>query len=57
MRVGLGVLSYPLPVLMAALYRGPHTASPRAHLALKDVREVQEETTLDEKLFLLACEK
>ncbi|KAK3572472.1 hypothetical protein QTP86_033901 [Hemibagrus guttatus] len=57
MRLGLGVLSYPLPVLMAALYRGPHTASPRAHLALKDVREVQEETTLDEKLFLLACEK
>ncbi|XP_053351188.1 short transient receptor potential channel 1 [Clarias gariepinus] len=57
MRLGLGVLSYPLPVLMAALYRGPHAASPRAHLALKDVREVQEETTLDEKLFLLACEK
>ncbi|KAI5608033.1 short transient receptor potential channel 1, partial [Silurus asotus] len=57
MRLGLGVLSYPLPVLMAALYRGPHTASPRSHLALKDVREVQEETTLDEKLFLLACEK
>ncbi|XP_062848092.1 short transient receptor potential channel 1 [Trichomycterus rosablanca] len=46
-----------LPVLMSALYRGPSTASPRAHLALKDVREVQEETSLDEKLFLLACEK
>uniref|UniRef100_A0A3B3Z4Q3 Uncharacterized protein n=1 Tax=Poecilia mexicana TaxID=48701 RepID=A0A3B3Z4Q3_9TELE len=42
---------------MAALYQGTDTSSPDKFLALKDVREVKEETTLDEKLFLLACEK
>uniref|UniRef100_A0A3Q2TH15 Short transient receptor potential channel 1 n=1 Tax=Fundulus heteroclitus TaxID=8078 RepID=A0A3Q2TH15_FUNHE len=43
--------------IMAALYQGTDTSSPDKFLALKDVREVKEETTLDEKLFLLACEK
>ncbi|KAJ7395554.1 hypothetical protein BTVI_154221 [Pitangus sulphuratus] len=33
------------------------SASPNKLLALKDVRQVKEETTLDEKLFLLACDK
>lgn len=42
---------------MAALYQGTDASSPDKYLALKDVREVKEETTLDEKLFLLACEK
>lgn len=42
---------------MAALYQGTDKSSPDKYLALKDVREVKEETTLDEKLFLLACEK
>ncbi|KAM9713075.1 short transient receptor potential channel 1 [Menidia menidia] len=42
---------------MAALYQGTDASSPDKFLALKDVREVKEETTLDEKLFLLACEK
>ncbi|KAG8136003.1 putative Short transient receptor potential channel 1-like protein [Naja naja] len=45
---------------MAALYQSadPSTsASPNKLLALKDVRQVKEETTLDEKLFLLACDK
>lgn len=42
---------------MAALYQGTDASSPDTFLALKDVREVKEETTLDEKLFLLACEK
>lgn len=42
---------------MAALYQGADASSPDKYLALKDVREVKEETTLDEKLFLLACEK
>lgn len=42
---------------MAALYQGTEASSPDTFLALKDVREVKEETTLDEKLFLLACEK
>lgn len=42
---------------MAALYQGTDSSSPDKYLALKDVREVKEETTLDEKLFLLACEK
>uniref|UniRef100_A0A3Q2DQQ2 Short transient receptor potential channel 1 n=1 Tax=Cyprinodon variegatus TaxID=28743 RepID=A0A3Q2DQQ2_CYPVA len=47
-----------LSVVMAALYQGTDTSSsPDKFLALKDVREVKEETTLDEKLFLLACEK
>uniref|UniRef100_H3D5E9 Short transient receptor potential channel 1 n=1 Tax=Tetraodon nigroviridis TaxID=99883 RepID=H3D5E9_TETNG len=43
--------------VMAALYQGTDASSPDKYLALKDVREVKEETTLDEKLFLLACEK
>lgn len=42
---------------MAALYQGTDASSPDKFLALKDVREVKEETTLDEKLYLLACEK
>ncbi|XP_073530774.1 short transient receptor potential channel 1 isoform X1 [Phyllobates terribilis] len=42
---------------MAALYQSTDSSSPNKFLALKDVREVKEETTLDEKLFLLACEK
>ncbi|XP_073343922.1 short transient receptor potential channel 1 isoform X2 [Pagrus major] len=42
---------------MSALYQGTDASSPDKFLALKDVREVKEETTLDEKLFLLACEK
>ncbi|MBN3326777.1 TRPC1 protein, partial [Atractosteus spatula] len=42
---------------MAALYQSTDSSSPDKYLALKDVREVKEETTLDEKLFLLACEK
>uniref|UniRef100_A0A665X9S9 Short transient receptor potential channel 1 n=1 Tax=Echeneis naucrates TaxID=173247 RepID=A0A665X9S9_ECHNA len=42
---------------MAALYQSTDASSPDKFLALKDVREVKEETTLDEKLFLLACEK
>ncbi|XP_043926957.1 short transient receptor potential channel 1 [Protopterus annectens] len=43
---------------MAALYQSKDpSSSPSKFLALKDVREVKEETTLDEKLFLLACEK
>ncbi|XP_057680770.1 short transient receptor potential channel 1 isoform X5 [Corythoichthys intestinalis] len=46
-----------LSVVMAALYQGTDASSPDKFLALKDVREVKEETTLDEKLFLLACEK
>uniref|UniRef100_A0A8D3EBU4 Short transient receptor potential channel 1 n=1 Tax=Scophthalmus maximus TaxID=52904 RepID=A0A8D3EBU4_SCOMX len=43
--------------MVAALYQGTDASSPDKFLALKDVREVKEETTLDEKLFLLACEK
>ncbi|XP_039982390.1 short transient receptor potential channel 1 isoform X2 [Xiphias gladius] len=46
-----------LSFVMAALYQGTDASSPDKFLALKDVREVKEETTLDEKLFLLACEK
>ncbi|XP_062901482.1 short transient receptor potential channel 1 isoform X1 [Mobula hypostoma] len=46
---------------MASLYRRTEAAaassSPHRFLTLKDVREVKEETTMDEKLFLLACEK
>lgn len=45
---------------MAALYQSADpsaSASPNKLLALKDVRQVKEETTLDEKLFLLACDK
>lgn len=45
---------------MAALYHSADpsvSASPNKLLALKDVRQVKEETTLDEKLFLLACDK
>uniref|UniRef100_A0A8C9VPL5 Short transient receptor potential channel 1 n=1 Tax=Scleropages formosus TaxID=113540 RepID=A0A8C9VPL5_SCLFO len=53
----ISVLPYSLSVVMAALYQGTDASSPDKHLALKDVREVKEETTLDEKLFLLACEK
>uniref|UniRef100_A0A3Q3L3X8 Short transient receptor potential channel 1 n=1 Tax=Mastacembelus armatus TaxID=205130 RepID=A0A3Q3L3X8_9TELE len=51
------VWPYSLSVVMAALYQGTDASSPDKFLALKDVREVKEETTLDEKLFLLACEK
>ena len=53
----ISVLPYSLSVVMAALYQGTDVSSPDKYLALKDVREVKEETTLDEKLFLLACEK
>lgn len=53
----ISVWPYSLPVVMAALYQGTDASSPDKYLALKDVREVKEETTLDEKLFLLACEK
>uniref|UniRef100_A0A665X9S1 Short transient receptor potential channel 1 n=1 Tax=Echeneis naucrates TaxID=173247 RepID=A0A665X9S1_ECHNA len=53
----ISVLPYSLSVVMAALYQSTDASSPDKFLALKDVREVKEETTLDEKLFLLACEK
>nr|XP_006002844.1 PREDICTED: short transient receptor potential channel 1 isoform X2 [Latimeria chalumnae] len=43
--------------IMAALYQSTDSSSPNRFLALKDVREVKEETTLDEKLYLLASEK
>ncbi|XP_048398054.1 short transient receptor potential channel 1 isoform X1 [Stegostoma tigrinum] len=42
---------------MASLYQSTESSSPNKYLTLKDVREVKEETTVDEKLFLLACEK
>ncbi|MGH0136333.1 UNVERIFIED_CONTAM: hypothetical protein FKN15_036031 [Acipenser sinensis] len=42
---------------MAALYQSTDSSSPDKYRALKDVREVKDETNLDEKLFLLACEK
>ncbi|XP_038673492.1 short transient receptor potential channel 1 isoform X2 [Scyliorhinus canicula] len=42
---------------MASLYQSTECSSPNKYLTLKDVREVKEETTIDEKLFLLACEK
>lgn len=44
---------------MASLYQSTEAAaaSPNRFLTLKDVREVKEETTMDEKLFMLACEK
>ncbi|XP_059849553.1 short transient receptor potential channel 1 isoform X2 [Hypanus sabinus] len=51
------------PLAMASLYRrteavaSSSSSSPHRFLTLKDVREVKEETTMDEKLFLLACEK
>uniref|UniRef100_A0A3P8W848 Short transient receptor potential channel 1 n=1 Tax=Cynoglossus semilaevis TaxID=244447 RepID=A0A3P8W848_CYNSE len=53
----ISVCPYSLTVIMAALYQGTDASSPDKFLALKDVREVKEETTLDDKLFLLACEK
>ncbi|XP_059390791.1 short transient receptor potential channel 1 isoform X2 [Carassius carassius] len=53
----ISALPYSLSVIMAALYQGTDSSSPDKYMALKDVREVKEETTLDEKLFLLACEK
>ncbi|XP_053268656.1 short transient receptor potential channel 1 isoform X2 [Pleuronectes platessa] len=53
----ISVGPYSLSVVMSALYQGTDVSSPDKFLALKDVREVKEETTLDEKLFLLACEK
>lgn len=53
----ISALPYSLSVIMAALYQGTDSSSPDKYLALKDVREVKEETTLDEKLFLLACDK
>ncbi|XP_035134446.1 short transient receptor potential channel 1 isoform X4 [Callithrix jacchus] len=54
--------------MMAALYpstdasssslpSSPSSSSPNEVMALKDVREVKEENTLNEKLFLLACDK
>lgn len=55
--IHISVLPYSVSVVMAALYQGTDASSPDKYLALKDVREVKEETTLDEKLFLLACEK
>ncbi|MBN3272603.1 TRPC1 protein, partial [Polyodon spathula] len=51
------VLPFSFSVIMAALYQSTDSSSPDKYLALKDVREVKEETNLDEKLFLLACEK
>ncbi|XP_043558711.1 short transient receptor potential channel 1 isoform X3 [Chiloscyllium plagiosum] len=42
---------------MASLYQSTESSSPNKYLTLKDVRQVKEETTIDEKLFLLACEK
>nr|XP_033815390.1 short transient receptor potential channel 1 [Geotrypetes seraphini] len=42
---------------MASLFQSTDSSSPNKFLDLKDVREVKEETTLDERLFLLACEK
>lgn len=53
----ISVLPYSFSVAMAALYQVTDVSSPDKFLALKDVREVKEETNLDEKLFLLACEK
>lgn len=53
----ISVWPYSLSVVMSALYQGTDVSSPDKFLALKDVREVKEDTTLDEKLFLLACEK
>ncbi|CAL1597079.1 unnamed protein product [Knipowitschia caucasica] len=53
----ISICSYSLSVVMSALYQGADASSPDKFLALKDVREVKEETTLDEKLYLLACEK
>ncbi|RXM36850.1 Short transient receptor potential channel 1 [Acipenser ruthenus] len=38
-------------------FKSTDSSSPDKYLALKDVREVKEETNLNEKLFLLACEK
>ncbi|XP_048122115.1 short transient receptor potential channel 1 [Alosa alosa] len=55
--IHISVLPCSVSVVMAALYQGTDVSSPDKYLALKDVREVKEETTLDEKLFLLACEK
>ncbi|XP_036609982.1 short transient receptor potential channel 1 isoform X1 [Trichosurus vulpecula] len=49
--------------IMAALYQNSDlsgssaSSSPTKLLSLKDVRDVKEDTTLDEKLFLLACDK
>uniref|UniRef100_A0A8B9HDE3 Short transient receptor potential channel 1 n=1 Tax=Astyanax mexicanus TaxID=7994 RepID=A0A8B9HDE3_ASTMX len=53
----ISVLPCSLSVVMAAGYQAPGASAPDTYLALKDVREVKEDTTLDEKLFLLACEK
>ncbi|MGH0119836.1 UNVERIFIED_CONTAM: hypothetical protein FKN15_043269 [Acipenser sinensis] len=53
----INVLPFSFSVIMAALYQSTDSSSPDKYLALKDVREVKEETNLDEKLFLLACEK
>uniref|UniRef100_A0A4W5NMA2 Uncharacterized protein n=1 Tax=Hucho hucho TaxID=62062 RepID=A0A4W5NMA2_9TELE len=54
--LALSVLPYS-SVVTAALFQGTDVSSPDTFLALKDVREVKEDTTLDEKLFLLASEK
>lgn len=53
----ISVLPCSLSLVMAAGYQAPGASAPDTYLALKDVREVKEDTTLDEKLFLLACEK
>ncbi|XP_072307020.1 short transient receptor potential channel 1 [Eucyclogobius newberryi] len=53
----ISICTYSLSAVMSALYQGADASSPDKFLALKDVREVKEETTLDEKLYLLACEK
>lgn len=41
----------------SSLPSSPSSSSPNEVMALKDVREVKEENTLNEKLFLLACDK
>lgn len=44
-------------VSSSSLPSSPSSSSPNEVMALKDVREVKEENTLNEKLFLLACDK
>ncbi|XP_045440077.1 short transient receptor potential channel 1 isoform X6 [Pipistrellus kuhlii] len=41
----------------SSLFSSLSSSSPSEVMALKDVREVKEENTLNEKLFLLACDK
>ncbi|XP_045143400.1 short transient receptor potential channel 1 isoform X2 [Echinops telfairi] len=50
--------SLDLSVASSSLPSSPSSSSsPNEVMALKDVREVKEENTLNEKLFLLACDK